>query len=71
MISLIGFISTGRLAAVYVCIKISKVKPKKLKTSRNCFAIPNISIHRIKYIIFIHGNSLLKIVYKMQNIINN
>lgn len=69
MISLIGFISTGCLAAVYVCIKISKVKPKK--TSRNCFAIPNISIHRIKYIIFIHGHSLLRIVYKTQNIINN
>lgn len=28
MISLIG--PTGCLAAVYVCIKISKVKPKKL-----------------------------------------
>lgn len=31
MISLIGFISTGCLAAVYVCIKIRKVKPKKTK----------------------------------------
>lgn len=63
MIFLIGFIFIGCLVVVYVCIKISKVKFKKILW--NCFVILNIFIYWIKYIIFIYGYFLLRIVYKM------
>lgn len=65
MIFLIGFIFIGCLVVVYVCIKIRKVKIKKLKILWNCFVILNIFIYWIKYIIFIYGYFLLRIVYKM------
>lgn len=65
MIFLIGFIFIGCLVVVYVCIKISKVKFKKLKILWNCFVILNIFIYWIKCIIFIYGYFLLRIVYKM------